>query len=494
VDPNKPDTDNPVDVSKLKSCREWISITREKLTVLPVKNLSVPVVIRPVAGSRGFYCAGIVCGLDPREDVAGVAVRYEFVVPVLLTMEGQAVYNKVQLVSAGLESVSQADGTAADTAVTLTVENTGQTYSRLVPMAQVYAPGAGNSWQLVVREVKFDEVSIVPGSRLKLRKPIGRSLPSKNYQVKGVLYVDGKAPKRVETRVTYAGDKAAKEVADAAVQVDPATIVIESQAGSVGRTMVEVRNDSEQPVTIRAHLATPGVLGQHVSPTGVRGESMSCADWVEVSPAEFTLQGYRTQNVRLTSRMPQTATDCRGYYADLNLFASYVDGTSAGGTRAQVCVTNKQVQLSPVVNGKRILTDPGEGPSKWTVSARFVNVGNAHIDPLCQAQLVLPDGIPILTAKMVCPDKQGLMLPLEQRDFSGELDLTNLDPAKAQGACRVVAVLTDRSVTDPNLFPHVEQEEWVRISRGADKKWTIDRISRPEFDKEVGKVGGTIKW
>jgi hypothetical protein len=485
------DANHPVDPSKIHSCKEWISISQKKVTVLPAKTVSVPIVIRPANGSRGFWCAGIVCSLDPRRDAIGVTVKYEFVVPVLVTMDGPATYNRVMLVDAGLETFKDVDGTVGNTVVTLTIENTGQTYSRLIPRAQVFVPRANNDSQLVIREVKFSEVAIVPGSRLKIKGDCGRCLPSKTYLVRGFISVDGKPPRRIETKVSYTGEKAAKDVTDAAVEVDPATVVIDSLAGGTGRSMVEVRNDSDQPVTIRVHLATPGVFGGHVSPSGLRGESMSCSDWVDVNPSEFTLQGYRTQKIQLTSRMPASATESRGYYADLNLFASYSDGTNAGApAHALVCVTNKRVPLSPVVNPKKIAHEPGES-QKWTVLARFQNVGNAHVKPYCEAQLVRPDGVTILRAPMVAQDKPDLMLPLEPRDFSGELDLTNLRDA---GFYRIAAVLTDQSVSDPNEFPPVIQDEAVQVTRGADRKWTIERVGLDTFRKEAGKVGGTVKW
>ncbi len=485
------DANHPVDLSRIHSCREWISMSQKKIAVQPAKTVNVPIVIRPANGSRGFWCAGIVCGLEPRADAIGVTVRYEFVVPVLLTMDGPATYNKVTLVDAGLETFKDVDGTAGNTVVTLTIENTGQTYSRLIPRAQVFVPRANNDSQLVIREVKFNEVAIVPGSRLKIKGDCGRNLPSKTYLVKGFISVDGKPPKRIETKVPYTGEKAAREVSDAAVEIEPATVVIDSTAGSVGRSMVEVRNDSDQPVTIRAHVTTPGVFGGHVSPSGLRGESMSCSDWVDVSPSEFTLQGYRSQKIQLTSRMPASAIESRGYYADLSLFSSYSDGTSAGAPcHAQICVTNKRVPLSPLVNPKKIAHEPGEA-QKWTVLARFQNVGNAHIKPYCEAQLVRVDGTVMLRSPMTAQDKPDLMLPLEPRDFSGELDLTNLrDP----GVYRIAAVLTDQSVSDPNDFPEVRQDEAVQLVRGADRKWTVERIGLDAFRKEAGKVGGTVKW
>jgi hypothetical protein len=486
------DANHPADLSKIHSCREWISVNAGPVAVQPAKTINVPVVIRPAAGSRGFWCAGIVCSLAPRSDAIGVTIKYEFVVPVLVTMDGPATYNKVMLVDAGLETFKDVDGTAGNTVVTLTIENTGQTYSRLIPRAQVFVPRANNDSQLVIREVKFSEVAIVPGSRLKIKGDCGRCLPSKTYMVRGFISVDGKPPKRIETKVAYAGEKAAKDVADAAVEIEPATVVIDSVAGSVGRSLVEVRNDSDQPVTIRAHVTTPGVFGGHVSPSGLRGESMSCSDWVDANPSEFTLQGYRSQKIQLTSRMPAGATESRGYYADLNLFSSYSDGTSAGAPcHAQICVTNKRVPPSPLVNGKKIAHEPGDQPSKYTVLARFQNVGNAHIKPYCEAQLIRPDGVTILRSPMASQDKPDLMLPLEPRDFSGELDLTNLrDP----GVYRIAAVLTDQSVSDPNDFPPVVQDEAVQLVRGADRKWTVERIGLETFRKEAGKVGGTVKW
>jgi len=506
VDPNEMDPNNPVDLSRIASCRPWIKLSRagELLMVPPLKTLPVSVVIPVPAGVRGFYGAGIVVGLQPRPGVTEVALRYEFIAPVLLRIEGPSVRHKIELVDAGLEFRPQLDDSPATTLVTLSIENSGATYSRLQVLARVRAP-AGDDWRVIVREPKFQEVYAIPGSHLKLKSDILRTLPSGNYMVSGALYVDGKLVKSIDKEVSFVGDKTTTRIAaDAVIQMNPATVLIETVPGGMKSATVEVRNDSGEPVKIRAHLLTPKPLGGIVG-GGKKGDDMSCAEWVDVSPNEFELGGYRTQNIRLVSRMPQGGAEYRGYYADLNLYASYPDGTNAGMTGAQVCVLNRQAQLSPVIEPKLVpkIDSAGE-PSKYFVSARFLNLGDVHVSPKCEARLVLPDGRPIKTGPMRCEGKLSLMLPLEQRDFSGELDLSYIQA----GYYRVEALL-DYTPTDTRLLgttstrtksaePKVLQARTSKpVEVRIDEKNCRVLVDIPEstYKQEASKkAGGAVKW
>ena len=372
---------------------------------------------------------------------------------------------------------------------------------------------------MVVRELPFRDVYIMPGSRLKLRQDIQRSLPSGNYTVSGALFVDGRRVKPIDIEVSFVGDKTTSKVAaDVVIGVSPSVIPIETAPGSMRSATVEVRNDSSDQVSIRAHMLTPKVLGGLVSPTGERGESMSCAEWVEVSPSEFILGGNRTQNIRVITRMPE-GMGARGYYGDLSLYASYADGTNAGMTSAQVCVVNGAVQPNPFVRDLVFKYELSQA-SKYLVSVRFRNVGDVHVSSKCKAQLVQTDGTVLKWASMPCEGKTGLMLPLESRDFTGELDLKYINP----GFYRLEAVLdyytpvdaasSDKKSSEANkksseanktssaVKPADEKSKVltakvgkaVQIRLDDKNQRVVDTIADATFLQEASKVRGTIKW
>ena len=393
VDPNNMDPNNPIDLSRISSCRSWIRLppSNEQIRIPTLKTVPIKVEIDVPPGVKGFFCAGIVVSLLPRPDTEGVNLQYDFIVPVFLQIEGTALYHKIQLVDGGIEAAPQTEDASASTLVTLSVENLGATKSRLSLRAQVRAY-MDNTTRVIVREQKFPDVDIIPGSRLKLKGDMARTLSAGNYLVTGTLFVDGKRAKAIEKEVSYAGDKTATKIyADAVIQTDPSAVLIETSPGNMKSITVKVtqrlrRYESQ----IRAHMLTPKALGGFVV-FGKRGDDLSCAEWIEVTPSEFELRGFSSQNIKIVSKMPEGGMDYRGYYADLNLYASYADGTNAGMTSAQVCVVNRQVASNPMVEARDVKIENTE-PSKYIVSARFVNEGDVHVSPKCEAQLVQTDG------------------------------------------------------------------------------------------------------
>jgi hypothetical protein len=243
-------------------------------------------------------------------------------------------------------------------------------------------------------------------------------------------------------------------------------------------------------VTIRAHVLAPkAIAGLTNVLTGIKGEDLSCAEWVEVTPNEFTLRPYGKQNIRVTSRMPASGTEHRGHYADLNLYASYADGTNAGTTSAQVSVVNGKAEVRSLIQPDPLMKIDKAERSKFTVAARFFNMGDVHITPKCEAQLLKPNGQPIKTGRMTSEGKPSLMLPLEKRDFSGELDLTYVEA----GTYLMRAVLEDSS-SEPNVVKPGQSEKALRISIDEKGERVVEVISESIFRQEAGKARGTVRW
>jgi hypothetical protein len=513
IDPNKMDPNHPIDLSKITSCRSWIELPQtggDEITVGPLQTKSIPIEIAVPAGVKGFFSAGIVVSLKARKDTMGVGLQYDFIVPVLLQIEGSALYHKIQLVDGGLEAVPQSDDASASTLVTLSIDNTGSTKSRLSPRAQVRVYD-NDTWRVIVRDLKFPDVDIIPGSHLKLKYNIDRALPAKNYLVTGALFIDGKRAKSIDKEVNFEGDKSTTAIhADAVIEMDPSTILLETTPGSMKTDTIKVRNDSDDPVTIRAHILTSKGLAGFIQ-GGKKGDDLSCADWIEIRPSEFELQKYGSRNIQVISKMPEGTLDYRGFYADLNLFASYADGTNAGMTTAQICVVNKKMQYNPVVEGRNIKVENTE-PSKYIVSARFLNVGDVHVSPKCEARLVETDGTVIKSGKMDSDGKSPVMLPLEQRDFSGDLDLTYIKP----GFYRVMARLDYNPIVELDYTKagstkssgEIKTPSWtknsdaryvvvgkpVQIKLDENNYRVIEFISDTAYKQEASKARGAIKW
>jgi hypothetical protein len=113
---------------------------------------------------------------------------------------------------------------------------------------------------------------------------------------------------------------------------------------------------------------------------------------------------------------------------------------------------------------------------------------------------------------MTCEGKPPVMLPLEQRDFSGDLDLTYIQP----GYYRVVAKLDYNPVASLDYTPinstksngdiklpasaktsetrFAQVEKYIQIKLDENNYRVVDVISDSTYKQEQSKARGAIKW
>jgi hypothetical protein len=72
---------------------------------------------------------------------------------------------------------------------------------------------------------------------------------------------------------------------------------------------------------------------------------------------------------------------------------------------------------------------------KYVLQARFANSGNVHFKPKCKAVVVTGQGQTVTETELA--GEEGIMLPLESREFSGIVDFGKIEP----GAYALKAVL-----------------------------------------------------
>ena len=446
IDPNDPlDAAQVIDLGEHRSCRDWIRLAdlpNNGLVEVPImdRNL-IPVNITVPAAVRGFYTAAIVASLEARPDQTGVVVRYEFIVPVLITIAGGALPKRISLVDAGLEYVP-ANGTAPETTlVTVGVKNTGGTYGQIVGVAQLIQLLKDDKTRLVKKNIVFDTVGIIPGSRLKLAEDIYKNLPTGTYRIKASLYVDGRLSRSISRVVNYVGPGGSGGLArrEAAIRLEPPQVEMEIAPGRAASAVVTVFNNADEPVTIKSYALVPEALANKALGTGEKLDDLSCAEWLSIKPSELVVRAFSKRNLRLFLRMPdrrrlpQWGYDPGAYYANLRLYGFYGDDSLAGVINAHVCVKDKTVQATANV-AKRGLKIEATGDSKFDVVATFENQSLIHIEPTCMVALYLLDG-GAGAGEQVSYDRlqngqQGdaIMLPFERRVFSRELDFSRRIP------------------------------------------------------------------
>ncbi|MHC4434212.1 MAG: hypothetical protein ACYTBS_20405, partial [Planctomycetota bacterium] len=425
------------DTSTLSSLKDTLTLNPTTVTVEPMQTVPVEVRLRVPPGSRGFSCAGILATLQGRADATDVSFVLRFMVPFLLEIQGRPMRNKVQATDLKMEFSQASSYRPATTLLTMSVENKGGTFPRCRPVARIWS-WSGGHWKVITTTAfqdKSADVGIIPGAKINIETDLKKALPPGRYKVAGVLYVDGVRTPRVEKIIDFDGNPSVTTVAaDAPLDLRPSEITVESMPGATRTTALRVYNGSDETVTIQAALVLPRDLGSKGMGT-VRGADMDCTSWVKIAPERFTLSGEGdVQNVRITTRMPDSAVKLPCYYSDLNFWAFYPDGQRAGVTTAKICVRNTKTKVEPSARTTR-MTPVAVAGSQYRVVASFENNGIIHFDAKnCKAVVISPtdpptvDGVrvPRASAKLESVVK-GAMLPFEERQFSGMLDLSALD-------------------------------------------------------------------
>jgi len=419
-DPNSPHFG--FDMSKLSSCREWISLSPDNFSLNPYGVQPVEITLRVERGVRGFFGAGIIARTSPMQGAGDISVVVRFFVPVIIEIQDRPARPRVQATDIGLEFIKPSGENKARSQVTMSIANDGGTYSRIKPAVRIWSFTDGH-WR-VITTTEFDDKSIIPGARFKLKANIRKPLPSGKYKVAGYLFVDGRRAKKIEKEIDFVGDTSISGVgADAPLDLYPTDVTMDGMPGAIRTATIKVINASKETVNIQTAMGLPSILQQ--SALGdVKGEDLDCTQWLKITPEQFTLRGEGgVQTLRVVNTMPkELPVPYPCYYSLLALWGTYPDGKKAGYTTTNICVRNKQVDASAsAVALKLTLQELDE--SIYLVVARFGNYGMVHFVPIrVKAGLAMPNGIHRTSTFL--SGNPNLMLPFETRDFSGVLDLT----------------------------------------------------------------------
>lgn len=422
---NDPNSSNfRFDVSKLSSCRSWISLRSNTFVIPPYGKAPLMVNIRVQRGVRGFYGAGILITVRPRPD-AEISLVWRFLVPIILEIQNRPNRHKVEPTDIGMEAVAATEEAPATAMVIMDIENKGGTYSRLKPGARIWAFSDGH-WR-VITTVEFESAGIIPGAKLKLKAKVNKYLPSGKYRVAGELYVDGRRTKRVQKEIDFVGDTNVKSVrADAPVDLFPSDVTIENIPGATRTATLTVYNASSETVNVQTALGLQPNL-QIAAFADVKGKDLDCTEWVKVKPEKFILRGEGGKQVlSIVTAMPNPAAQqypC--YYTLLALWATFPDGQRAGVTTTNICVKNKNVDVAPKAEGMKLTLNYLD-ESKYLVVARFGNFSTIHFTPVsCKAAVTTAQGIP-QTGTILGRGKPGLILPFERVVYSGDIDFSDV--------------------------------------------------------------------
>ncbi len=473
-------SDDPnIDQSTLKSCASWLSFDKDTADVRPLTIEPIKIKIEVPSGTRGYYFAAVQAQSAPRPGVVeGVTTEMaiQFVIPVVLEVTGLPMRRQVELGDVGLEFLEETETRPAMCLAAMDVANSGGTYSRLSGMWRIWNQSNGR-WRKV-GEVKYIDMGIIPGVQLHLTQDIGKPLVSGTYKVEAFLIVDGHRSDQTEKVVEFKGDTKAEAtnlVAD--LEVSAKELVTETLPGGARAIQLTVVNSSDDPLTVNADLILPEHMSNRVSAKGIAGEDFGCTEWVVIEPKQFPLQGHGRQNVRIAARMPADAT-LSNYYGIITLAATYTDGQTGGVTRVPLCVHNKKAQNSIQIN-KMVFTISLSTPSRYFVTARFMNTGDTHVVPTCKAVVSTAGGstatsgveVARFTLRSEGYDQTSMLMPLDVRNFTGILDVSSLDI----GTYRLTAVMAYGKARGDNFQDQIGIDV---IEQGGGKVVQVTDLSR----------------
>jgi len=413
--------DERVDTSNLRSCRNWLELSADSVEVEPLQATNVTVRLRVPPRAWGFYAAALIAESEPKAG-GTIAIRVRFVIPLLVAIQGRTPRQSIRLVSIGMRHIEAVENRPATTRASLEILNEGNTYGRLTGKMNI-ARQAGEHWQRVAT-TDFGPVGIIPGVTLNLNRDLQRRLPSGRYRLQATLGIEGRPARQLSEEIDFIGDPTVTEVAaDVGLILDPTTIAITGIPGSRRSVVLKVENPTEETISLRGAILIPPAL-RGVSSDKLKGVDLSCAQWTQVAPEEFTLRAGTRQNIRISASLPRDNVQAN-YYATLYLQGKYPDGGSAGDTTALVWVQNAQGESLAAAQGMNLSLARDEG-DQYIVSATFGNIGNLHWTAKCGATLSTATERTAVRAQL--EGREDLILPLETVQFSGLLDFSELEP------------------------------------------------------------------
>jgi hypothetical protein len=429
--------DPNLSTATLRSCKDWLTVPSENITVGPYQIQPFTLQIEVPPGTRGFFFAAIVATTAARNVTMANGVvtpmSVEMTVPIILEVQNMPMPRRVDLTDVGLEPQPQTEAAPAASNLTLDIANNGGTFSRLLPIVRLWGQSGGH-WTKML-DLKFAEIAIMPGAKLHMKQDAGRPLASGLYRLEGFVFVDGQRGSRIQKDVQFKGDPRIPPTVRGQVplNIQPSPLSIEMIPGATRSTAVTVMNGAEEEVTVNAAVDVPEHMMFAANPKGVRGEELNCSSWVTLTQNKFTLKGHGVQRLGVVAKMPKEIGKYPTFYATLKLSLTYADGTSAGTKVSWICLQNKPVTGAPSL-GATVLTVSETSPARYLVTGAFSNMGETHATSLtCQGVLSVVGGGGTGAAvykrfQMTCEavGQTGILLPFESRSFSGVLDVSDV--------------------------------------------------------------------
>jgi hypothetical protein len=368
-----------------QSASNWIDLETRDFQMHPDERRMIDMNIRvPGAPAGGYYSAIVLEQLPVGGIMRGQKVVHtvRFVTLVELTVEGRgSLQRDAAITKVNVGRVGEKRGSG----FTVTVENRGNVHIRGSGQLMVKTAGGG---RLASLPLEAGRGTILPNGSRDFTAVLDRLLPTGNYVAEAVIKygMRGTAVARVPFSVSGRGLVATGTLdAEKTVRffVDPYWADLTAGPGAFRTVPISVQNGEENHI----HVSSKAVdvtfdLDGRLVVSDVAGGPWSCAEWIEIKPAEFDLRPRERRNVIVTVALPKDVVGGRSAQVDFTATKPVPEGTPplTGSTGTTLILTIPgQVDVAGEISGLRVVDTRTEQGIRF--EAVFANKGNVPVAP-----------------------------------------------------------------------------------------------------------------
>jgi hypothetical protein len=379
------------------SCAEWIRLSHDRIRVGP--GQSVPISARVVV-PRGVYggrYAAVVLEFVPevpRDDQAMLSSTFvtRFVTIVELEVTSRLLKRSLSIVGFSVQPAREVHSLAGiygsdALVITAQVRNDGDSHV-FSQGSMILRDSAGRR----LRQIPLGggRGIVLPGASIGLSSVLPSGLPSGQYSASVTVKYGG--PRPATTTVGFSvgdADDGEIDIVDEGsvvlpLTVSPSKLELSYPAGATAVSSLVIQNEHSEAVHVigRAAPLAYGLDGEMIT-EAIESDENSCAEWIEIRPAEFHMEPGSRQVVRVLTAIPKGTSGSK--YANLTFTArpESGDGDSnalhdqgESGAILFLTVGKLTVKLGELQPPRIFMVG---GPIGFVFETAFTNLGNTHV-------------------------------------------------------------------------------------------------------------------
>ena len=382
------------------SAAGWIKLNKTDFIVRGGETVTVKGVITVPRGYSGSRVATIMVEPGYEKKATGVSIKVRYAVVLRVNIAGVAVREKAKIQELALVNEKGAPvietfianhceiNFNAEGDVVIRDENT-----RLVERVTLYSKSKEKNKDPVCR--------IYPGARVAFVGRPAMPLPPGSYTLSASMKYGRRG--RLSAKHEFTVKEGEFDFAGMAPTglnylIEPSSIEAKIPAGGSKYNVISITNQEEEDINFKLKVADYEGAKEGKN-------SFSCADWISLGSAEFTIKPRRTHRVPVKIKVPAGVTG--GRYARILAKASFAGGEAKNSSKIDVVLImpGEENRLAGI---KEFLYEPEAG-KKQQLEVTLLNKGNIHLTPKCE--VVISDIYRNLVEKVDLKSEDKIIVP-----------------------------------------------------------------------------------